>query len=230
MEKRKILIVEDDPDISNLLDRILTKGGYETMRAYSGSEAELRVKLESPDLILLDLMLPGIGGEELIRLIREKLALDMPILIVSAKTALESKVHAISLGADDYITKPFEPAEVLIRVQAALRRYHGTAAGQDQRHYVHRDLSVDPVSRRAALKGVELTLTGHEFDILYHLSRSPDTVYSRARLYELVWKNGYYGEDNTVNVHVSNLRKKLAAVAPEEEYIKTVWGIGFKMG
>ncbi len=177
-------------------------------------------------------MIPGINGEELISYIRTELKLDTPIIVISAKVQLESKVETLALGADDYMTKPFEPKEVIARIQAALRRYKGatpTTQTTAAETYSFRDLIVDVPGRRATLKGKEVTLTGHEFDILHTLIKAPDTVFSRERLYELVWKSGYYGEDNTVNVHVSNIRKKFAAIMPDDEYIKNVWGIGFKL-
>ena len=123
MDRQKILIVEDDTDINHLLHRILMQDGYDTIQAFSGTEAKLLLRLESPDLILLDLMLPGMSGEELIVTVREEMGLDLPILVLSAKAGLETKVAALKNGADDYLTKPFEPQEVLARVYAALRRY-----------------------------------------------------------------------------------------------------------
>ncbi|MDR1185592.1 MAG: response regulator transcription factor [Coriobacteriales bacterium] len=224
-----VLIVEDDSDINTLLKMILGKAGYVAVQAYSGTEAKLRIEHEKFDLILLDLMLPGMTGEELIDCIREEHKLDVPIIIISAKASIASKVGTLAAGADDYITKPFDPEEVIVRVQATLRRVRPTAEQQASVTHTHRDLCLDSSTRRVSLKGSEIGLTAHEFDILHILIQSPDTVFSRERLYGLVWKSGYYGEDNTVNVHVSNIRKKLAAVAPHEDYIKTIWGIGFKL-
>lgn len=235
MDKRKILIVEDDTDINHLLSRILAKNGYDTVQAFSGTEAKLLLRMEMPDLVLLDLMLPGMSGEELIIVIREELKLDIPVIVLSAKAALESKVQALRSGADDYLTKPFEAEEVLARVYAALRR-SGTKqkedsgkAGSDDEEYIYKKLHLYLKSHKVTVDGNEISLTQHEYDILYLLVRDPEKVYSRELLYEQVWKGGYYGEDNTVNVHVSNLRKKLAQADAEEEYIRTVWGVGFKM-
>ncbi|MEE0201843.1 MAG: response regulator transcription factor [Muricomes sp.] len=231
MDRHKILIVEDDTDINRLLQRILVQDGYDTIQAFSGTEAKLLLGLETPDLILLDLMLPGMSGEELITSVREELNLDLPILVLSARAGLETKVAALKGGADDYLTKPFEPEEVLARVYAALRRYK-IEAGKTEKNtevYSYKKLSIHPDSRKAEIEGQELSLTMHEYDILYLLIKDPEKVYSRENLYEQVWKGGYYGEDNTVNVHISNLRRKIAAADPEHEYIRTVWGIGFKM-
>lgn len=233
MDKRKILIVEDDTDINHLLSRILAKNEYETVQAFSGTEAKLLIRMETPDLILLDLMLPGMSGEELIIVIREELKLDIPVIVLSAKAGLESKVQALRSGADDYLTKPFEAEEVLARVYAALRR-SGTKQKEDTgkegiEEYSYKKMHLNLKSRKVTVDGKEISLTQHEYDILYLLVKDPEKVYSRELLYEQVWKGGYYGEDNTVNVHVSNLRKKLAQADAEEEYIRTVWGVGFKM-
>lgn len=227
----RILIIEDDADINHLLGRILGKAGYETTLAYSGTEAQLRLEKQVPDLILLDLMLPGMSGEDMIQYVRKELNISIPIIIISAKTSLENKVAAITMGADDYIIKPFEPEEVLVRVMAVLRRYHGNEEkeGGNSYYYSYKNLKLNPTSRLVTVHEKEITLTRYEYEILYILIKEPEKVFSRDTLYEKVWHNGYYGEDNTVNVHVSNIRKKIGVIDSMEEYIKTVWGIGFKM-
>lgn len=231
MQNQKILIVEDDTDINHLIRKILIREGYETMQAFSGTEALLLLKMEIPDMLILDLMLPGMSGEELIQEVRRNFDTEIPILVISAKAALESKVQVLKGGADDYLTKPFEPEEVLARVYAALRRCRRMGLKREERQKVleYKKLKIYPDSRKVVMDNEELALTMHEYDILKLLVSKPDRVYSRENIYELVWQNGYYGEDNTVSVHVSNIRRKLAALDPEEEYIKTVWGIGFKM-
>ncbi len=230
MEKNRILIVEDDTDINRLIAAILSRQGYETVSAFSGTEALLRLEQEEFRMVILDLMLPGMDGELLLAHVREKMQKEIPVLVLSARASLADKVQLLTSGADDYMTKPFEPEELAARVYSCLRRTkseeNSPAAKQE---YRHKNLILYPDSRRVAVKGQELTLTPHEYEILSLLVQSPEKVYSRETLYEQVWKGGYYGEDNTVNVHVSNLRKKIAAVDAEEEYIKTVWGIGFKM-
>lgn len=226
----KLLIVEDDGDINRLLCRILKEGGYQTCSAYSGTEALLLLEREKPALILLDLMLPGLSGEEVIQRIRGERGSSIPILVLSAKGHVKNKVEAMTLGADDYLTKPFEPEEVLVRVLALLRRCRDGGLREEERSLTYKRLALDKEARSASVNGEELPLTPHEYDILSILMESPDRVFSRETLYEMVWKNGYYGEDNTVNVHVSNIRKKIAKTEGEESYIRTVWGIGFKMG
>lgn len=228
----KILVIEDDADINRLLCRILGNAGYAVTPAFSGTEAQLRLEREVPDLILMDLMLPGMSGEELLGFIREKRNLKTPVIILSAKAGLESKVGTMTMGADDYITKPFEPEEVLVRVLAVLRRCRSTTGADHvdrEETLEYKKLSLKPSSRTVTVDGEAISLTNSEYDILHVLMEQPEKVFSREALYEKVWKNGYYGEDNTVNVHVSNLRKKIAARDKGEEYIKTVWGIGFKM-
>ena len=222
-----IMVVEDDADINQLLARILRQADYQVTQAFSGSEAALRLSQETPDLILLDLMLPGMSGEALLEKLRSENALNVPVLVLSAKNAVSDKVSLLKRGADDYITKPFEPEELLARIEASLRRAGKDAAAD--RPLVHRALVLSPGERRVTLDGKPLTLTAHEFDILALLMRQPEKVYSRESLYEQVWQGGYYGENNTVNVHVSNIRKKLKAIDPDADYIETVYGIGFKM-
>lgn len=167
------------------------------------------------------------SGEALLEKLRGELSCDAPVIILSAKTAVGDKVGLLKLGADDYITKPFEPEEVLARIEAALRRV-GKEATNDK-PLTHRALTLSPSLRKATLAGQELALTAHEFDILELLMRQPEKVYTRESLYEQVWHGGYYGENNTVNVHVSNIRKKLKAIDPDADYIQTVYGIGFKL-
>ena len=187
MGERTILIVEDDADINALLAKIVAREGFGCVQAYSGTEALLQMERAAFDLVLLDMMLPGMDGPTLMACMRDELASRVPVIVVSAK------------------------------------------AGSADEALVHRDLRLDVARRRVTLGDAEVALTAHEFDILHVLMRSPDKVFSRELLYELVWKNGYYGEQNAVNVHVSNIRKKLAAAGGAGDYIKTVWGIGFKL-
>ncbi|MBC8530355.1 response regulator transcription factor [Christensenellaceae bacterium NSJ-53] len=226
MAPAKILVVEDDGDINVLLQRILTREGYLVSAAYSGSEAKLLLDGQSFDLVLLDLMLPGLTGEALIRELRKKFV--MPVIVVSARSGLEDKMELLRLGADDYITKPFEAGEVLARVEAQLRRYRMFSPAP-QEALVFKNLKLDLVNHTASVSDKPLSLTAREFEILALLMRSPERVYTRENLYEQVWNGAYLGEDNTVNVHISNIRQKLTRLDPGADYIKTVWGIGFKM-
>lgn len=228
MCKEHILVVEDDVDINNLISKTLEKQQYKITQAFSGSEALLQLSISEYSLILLDLMLPGMSGEEIIKKIRNEK--EMPIIVISAKTSLNDKVNVLNIGADDYITKPFESEEIIARVNSNLRRYrkYKTETMLDK-VYKFKNITLDEESREVKVNDTDIHLTGYEFDILSILIKNPDKVYSRESLYEQVWKNGYYGEDNSVNVHISNIRKKIKSVSKDEEYIKTVWGIGFKL-
>lgn len=230
MGVRTVLIVEDDPDINALLAKIVEREGFAFAQAYSGTEARLQLDAATFDLILLDMMLPGMDGASLVAYMRDELRTNVPVIVVSAKAGAADKVDMLKRGADDYVTKPFDPDEVAARIHAVLRRSAGASGAEDDGEaYDHRDLHLDVARRLVTLKDAEVALTAHEFDILHVLMQAPDKVFSRERLYELVWKSGYYGEDNAVNVHVSNIRKKLASVDADADYVKTVWGIGFKL-
>lgn len=222
-----ILVVEDDWDINGLLCKILEKEGYSVRAAYSGTEAKMCVEQYDYDLILLDLMLPGVSGEELIGEIRRKKV--MPIIVISAKVELEDKIEVLKLGADDYICKPFDINEVLARVEAQLRRYISFSVSKNSSKLTHKNIILDTESRQVFVKDKEVSLTLREFSILELLMANPHKVFTRANLFESVWGDDFMGDDNTVNVHVSNLRSKISSVDKDEEYIQTVWGIGFKL-
>jgi DNA-binding response OmpR family regulator len=224
----KILVVEDDNDINRIIRRYLERERYEVVSAFSGTEAKLLLSLGSYDLIILDLMLPGITGEELMKEMRK--SIQTPILVISAKIALEDKVNALKSGADDYMTKPFERDELLARVEAILRRSRQAVAEipDSEREFAHKNLLLKPASREVIVCGSPISLTLYEFDLLHLLLQYPERVFTKEQLYQDIWKAGYYGEDNTINVHMSNIRKKIKEY-DEESYIKTVWGIGFKI-
>ena len=226
MDVCNILVVEDDPDINKLLCRILEGAGYACRPAFSGSEAALWAGQYEYDLVLLDLMLPGLTGEEFISQMRSKKT--MPIIVLSAKAGLEDRVNVLRLGADDFIPKPFDNDEVLARVEAQLRRYKQFSTPGGGQVLRCGDLELDREAIRVTAGGREVALTAREFEILSLLMSHPRKVFTREQLYESAWGGEYMGDDNTVNVHISNLRSKLAK-ASDREYIKTVWGIGFKM-
>ena len=225
--QHKVLIIEDETDINRLLSEILKADGYLPVQAYSGTEGLLLAERESPDLILLDIMLPGLSGEALLGKLRTEKHCTAPVLVLSAKGSLQDKVGLLRMGADDYITKPFEPEEVSARVVAALRR--GGSVPEQGKVWSYKNLRLCQESRKVTVNGAELSLTAHEYELLLLFLQAPEKVYSRENLYELVWRSGYYGENNTVNVHVSNLRKKIKEADPKNEYIRTVYGIGFQL-
>ena len=225
----KILVVEDDWDINGLLCKILSQNGYDVRGAYSGSEAKMCIEQTQYDLIILDLMLPGICGEDLIKGIRKNHI--MPIIVASAKTTSKDKIEVLKIGADDFISKPFDINEVLARVEAQLRRYTAFSSYKtnNSNKLTHKNLTLDINSRQVNVNSIEINLTVREFDILELLINNPNKVFTRANLFESVWKDEFIGDDNTVNVHISNLRSKISKIDKENEYIHTVWGIGFKL-
>lgn len=222
----RILVVEDDNDINALLCRIITQSNYEAQPAFSGTEALLYLKQEQWDLILLDLMLPGLEGTELLQKIRD--TYRTPVIIISAKGESETIVALLRAGADDYITKPFDITEVGARIDAVLRRYNDWQAIRKTK-LQHKDIVLDLDTKTVKVNNKEVVLTSREFQILKLLMSQPQKIFSKENVYESVWKERYYGDDNTINVHMSNLRNKLQEANPNEEYIETIWGIGYRM-
>ena len=226
METANLLVIEDDADINRLLCTILEGAGHTCRAAFSGSEGLLWAEKYDYDLVLLDLMLPGLTGEDFITRIRR--GKTMPIIVVSAKLGVPDRVNVLRLGADDFIPKPFDNTEVLARVEAQLRRSRRFSAPAPAA-LTAGALTLEPDGRTVSVHGQEVPLTCREFDILALLMKNPRRAFSRAQIYESVWGEDFLGDDNTVNVHVSNLRAKLAKADPDREYVKTVWGIGFKL-
>ena len=220
----RILIVDDDSSINTMMREALEKEGFSCGQAFSGSEAVLLLQAESFDLILLDLMLPGKSGETVLQEIRKKGAL--PVIVVSAKDDLDSKVDVLSIGADDYVTKPFEIKEVVARIRVQLRKRGGA---QQQNTIAYGGIVIDPERFAVTAGGMEVPkLTRQEFRILELLVQNPTRVFSKDAIYEYAWQEPYIGETKTLDVHMSNLRKKLKT-ASEHEYIETIWGIGYRM-
>lgn len=223
-QNNRVLIVEDDQEINKLLQVILQKNGLGSVAAYSGTEGLLQLKNQAFDLVLLDLMLPGLSGEAFIE---EALkSRSLPIIVISAKKDIEDKVHVLKIGADDYITKPFNQEEVMARIEVQLRKTNLSSQQSSCRSW--REITVDVDKLTAAVSQTQLHLTNAEFDILSLLVENPEHAFSKREIYENVWKGTYVGDDNTISVHISNIRKKLAEVTPEE-YIRTIWGIGFML-
>lgn len=222
-----ILLVEDDTDINGLLFEILSREGYKVRPVYSGSEAKMCLDKYDYHIVLLDLMIPGITGEDLIKEIRKIKV--MPIIVISAKTSQEDKINVLKLGADDFIAKPFSVDEVLARVAAQLRRYteYSSLKSKDQK-IKYKNIVLDTEAREVIINGVIVSFTYREYSILELLLRNPNKVFSRANIFENVWEEDFLGDENTVNVHISNIRSKLAS-QDKTEYIQTVWGIGFKL-
>ena len=216
-----ILIIDDDIHINEMLEEVLIQEGYQVSHAYSGTEALLFLANEKPDLILLDLMLPGLTGEEVLSQIEK-----IPVIVMSAKVEVKDKVALLLNGAEDYITKPFEIQEVLARIQVQLRHMQ-----QEPEHksVSYKNLELDRERFEVRIAGVLLPkITKQEFAILELLLEHPKQVFSKEEIFEYAWDEHYMGETKTLDVHISNIRKKIKAVT-QEEYIDTVWGIGYRL-
>ena len=241
--KSIILIIEDDDMINNMIKEAMENEGYSCIQAFSGTEGILLAKAENIDLVILDLMLPGKSGEEVIKEIKS--LKSIPVIIVSAKDGIDSKVELLRSGADDYLTKPFDIRELEARVEVSLRKYnlleHNDAGklkktasegdlGTDSLDHIikFQEIQLNPDNYMVTVNENKLDLTKHEFRILELLMKNPNRAFSKQQIYDFAWDDTYLGEDNTVNVHVSNIRKKIKKYT-DVEYIETVWGIGFKL-
>ena len=232
---QKILIVEDDTNINNLLQEALSKEGYSCEQAFSGTEAKLLLNMQEHGyaLVLLDLMLPGISGEAVLEEIRKKG--NLPVIVLTAKDSLDEKVEVLTSGADDYITKPFNPLEVVARVKTQLRRYQSynspnLSQSEEKDEYDIRGLLINRVSHKCYLYGKEIALTPLEFSILWYLCEHQGKVVASEELFEAVWKEKYLrNSNNTVMAHIGRLREKLNEPSKNPKFIKTVWGVGYEI-
>lgn len=218
----RLLIIEDDVNINEMLQEAFGKKGYEMVSAYSGTEGILRIEKETYQMVILDLMLPGMDGQQVLKNIREKS--NVPVIVLSAKDELDTKVDLLMSGASDYMTKPFELKELEARVLVQLRN----AAGKNEVFLEYRDLRIDREGKKVILCGKPLSLTAQEYRILELLLKHPQKVFTKNEIYEYAWEEYYMGEDKTINVHISNIRQKMKKIT-QEEYIETVWGMGFKL-
>ncbi|MCR5617279.1 MAG: response regulator transcription factor [Clostridiales bacterium] len=228
MSRAKILIVEDDANINNMVCEALTKSGFECTQSFSGTEGLLNFKTNKFDLAIIDLMMPGMTGEDLTAKIRE--TSKIPIIITSAKSELDSRVNLLSTGADDYIVKPFDIKELIARVEVQLRHLSDSSS-QDQDNdgkLTFKDMELDKSTFEVSVKGQELQLTRQEYKILELFMLHPTKVFSKQDIFEYAWDEYYIGEDKTINVHISNIRTKIKKIT-DDEYIDTVWGIGFRL-
>ncbi len=216
----KILIIDDDEYIGNMLEEVLKKENYAVLRAYSGTEALLLLSQNRPDMVLLDLMLPGLSGEEVLPRIQ-----GVPVIVVSAKTDIDDKVELLLGGAADYVTKPFDTKELLARITVQLR---GSTVAGNGTHLLYDDLSLYPETHEVFAGETPVRLTKTEFAILKLLLQNPKQVITKSKILDLISEDTPDCMESSLKVHVSNLRSKLRA-ATEKEYIEAVWGIGFKM-
>ena len=242
-----ILIAEDDNDINQMLSELLSLHGYRNIQAFSGTEAMLHVKESPPAAVILDLMLPGMDGEEVLARMKE-ISPETAVIVASAKESIKTRITLLEAGADDYLVKPFDTEELIARLGAVLRRSgkgpgkrakadtrgdeeagEKVRGGGGRKRICYKDIVMYPEDFSAFVGEQELTLTKREYLILALLMENPGKVFTKSNIYESVWNEEFLGEDNAVNVHISNIRQKLARLGNGETYIQTVWGIGFKM-
>ncbi len=231
----RIAVVDDEPEITDLIELYLKNEGYEVYKFYSGSEASAFLKREEPDLAIMDIMLPDIDGFALCRQIRE--VYTYPVIMLTAKDEEIDKITGLSLGADDYITKPFRPLEMVARVKAQLRRYkrynqaQAPGAPEPAIELEHGGLMMDVKTHECILNEKPLALTPTEFEILRILLEHKGEAVSSERLFHEIWKDEYYSKsNNTITVHIRHLREKMEDMAENPKIIKTIWGVGYKIG
>ncbi|WP_404329799.1 response regulator transcription factor [Mesobacillus maritimus] len=228
---QKIMLVDDEPMITEVLEAYLRKDGYEVYTSGNGLDALRKADTLKPDLIVLDLMLPDISGEEICRLLRKES--DVPILMLTAKSGEDEKINGIVLGADDYVTKPFSPREVVVRIQAILRRARRVEDSQtEQLSFNNHELVIDLFKKEVSWQGENISVTPIEYKLLINMARNPGRVYSRMDLLDKIQEDGfsYEGYERSIDTHIKNIRKKIETDAREPRYILTVFGMGYKFG
>lgn len=227
MSREKILICDDEVEIAELISDYLEAEGYETKLVADGDECINVFHQFNPDFLVLDIMLPGLDGMEVCRRLRAES--DIPILMVSAKKSDLDKVLGLGLGADDYVTKPFSPAELVARVKSHIRRYAGMSGKRDTVSVLkYGDLEIDSKSYQVSIAGRQINLSAKEFELLQFLAGNPAQVFTREQIFDNVWGLEEFGDINTVTVHIRKIREKIEADPSNPEYIKTVWGVGYK--
>jgi DNA-binding response OmpR family regulator len=227
MSKDDILVVDDEPGIVRLISMYLDREGFRTVAAHSGAEALSRLSVTQPSLVILDLMLPDVDGWEVCREIRR--VSTVPIIMLTARESDEDKVAGLELGADDYVTKPFKPRELVARVKAVLRRVNVPPAEQAGRVLDLGNLQINLDKREVRLEGEPVTLRAKEYDLLVELARKPGFVFKREQLLQDVWGYDFFGDSGTIDVHVRRLRAKLHDDSQNPRFIETVWGVGYRM-
>jgi len=226
MNEPTVLVVDDEPTVTEVVSLYLKRAGYDVVVANDGQTALEILEQHSPDLVVLDLMLPDVGGLEITRWLRARG--DVPIIMLTARREEVDRILGLELGADDYVVKPFSPQELVSRVKAVLRRTYGRGAAKSQQPLEVGNLRIDPQTRVVELDGEEVSLTAKEFDLLWELARHPRRVFNRDQLLELVWGMSEYIDPSTVTVHVHRLREKVEAQPSAPRHIQTVWGVGYK--
>jgi DNA-binding response OmpR family regulator len=224
----RILVVDDEPTIGEIVSRYLERGGYETRIAADGHAALARASTWHPDLVVLDLMLPGLDGLEVMRLLRDTGGPRVAVILLTAKGEESDRIDGLRLGADDYVVKPFSPAELVARVDAVLRRNDPGDGDAPEPSLIFGELEIDPSGRRVLVDGEEIVLTQREFDLLLFLARHPGQVFTRDQLMEQVWRFSFYSDTSTVTVHIRRLRAKIEREPAQPRFVETVWGVGYR--
>jgi DNA-binding response OmpR family regulator len=225
-ERRTVLVVDDEPTITEVVARYLQRAGYRTAVAADGAQALAAAGEHRPDLVVLDLMLPKMGGLEVMRRLRERDHARIPIILLTARGEESDRITGLRLGADDYVVKPFSPAELVARIDAVLRRVNVPSG--EQASIEVGNLAIDPSARRVLIGGEEAQLTGREFDLLLFFVTHPGQVFSRNQLMDAVWQYSFYTDTSTVTVHIRRLRAKIETDPTEPQHLQTVWGIGYR--
>ena len=223
-----ILVVDDEPNIREVVGLYLRRDGHDVVSAADGEKALAVFRESEPDLVVLDLMLPKISGLEVCR--RMRADRRVPLIMLTARGEEEERIVGLSLGADDYVVKPFSPRELAARVAAVLRRVEESSRDVDQKVLSFDGLRIDPNTREILVRGEPATLTAREFDLLHYLASSPGRVYTRDQLMEVVWGYTFSADTSTVTVHVRRLREKVEPDPARPRYLQTVWGVGYKFG
>ena len=224
-----ILVVDDDKEIVNAIEIYLSKEGYNILKAYDGEEAIHVIQNNEIHLVILDIMMPKMNGIELAKKIRENLSI--PILMLSAKSEDYDKINGLNVGADDYVTKPFNPMELIARVNSQIRRYTklGSAIQSEGNTYQTGELLIDDNTKQVMVDGKEIKLTPTEYNILKFLLKNKGKVYSIEQIYENVWEEESYGAENIIAVHIRHIREKIEINPKEPKYLKVIWGVGYKI-
>jgi DNA-binding response OmpR family regulator len=226
MDRGAVLVVDDEPTIVEVVARYLERAGYRTRIAGDGLEAIEVAASQRPDLVVLDLMLPGLDGLEVMRRLREHGRERLGVILLTAKGEEADRVIGLRLGADDYVVKPFSPTELVARVDAVLRRVDDPRAHEAPLELS--DMTIDSAARQVFVRGEEVQLTQREFDVLLFLARHPGQAFSRNQLMDAVWQYSFYTDTSTVTVHIRRLRAKIEADPRRPQHIQTVWGVGYR--
>lgn len=235
MAAQTVLVVDDETTIREVVRKYLELEGFQVVEAEAGPQALTLIRDQPPDLVVLDVMLPGIDGFSIARSLRNstefaplRLEGGIPIIMLTARKDELDRLTGFEIGADDYIVKPFSPRELIARIKAVLRRANPSGSAEADKPVAFSDLSVDPLTRTVLVRGQNIVLTAKEFDLLWFLVRHPRQVFSRTQLLDQIWGYEFYGDESTVTVHVRRLREKIEPDASNPTYVQTVWGVGYK--